>query len=331
MEIFRTLVPVSPSAKKLNYGSKIMFIGSCFSEYIGNKLVETKFSIDNNPFGIVFNPLSISLQLEKLINPIEYTIDNLFLSEDVWCSFDHHSKFSCSDEQACLSTINKRLHESHHNLKSINALYITFGTSYVYYAKDSGKIVSNCHKVPAKDFVRKKMTVQEIVSAYHQLIPQLQKFNPNIHLIFTVSPIRHWKDGAHENQLSKASLLLAIDEICSLYPNTSYFSSYEIVMDDLRDYRFYAEDMLHPNSLAINYIWDRFKECFMEPDTLLLMKEIEKVVQASKHKPFNAKTEAFQSFARQFYDKIQYLKEQYHIPFETEENYFRSFLTGSIN
>ena len=327
MEIFRTLVPVPPSATKLNYRSKIMFLGSCFSEYIGNKLVEAKFSIDNNPFGIVFNPMSVGIQLDKLMNIVEYKMDNLFYNDGVWCSFDHHSRFSNPDKEACLSLINSRLRETHEYLKSADRLFLTFGTSYVYYTNGTERVVSNCHKVPAQEFVRKKVSIQEIVLAYSRLIPQLLAFNPKIQVIFTVSPIRHWKDGAHENQLSKATLLLAIDEICTMFPNASYFPSYEIVMDDLRDYRFYAEDMLHPNSLAINYIWNRFKECYMEPDTVFLMKEIEKVVQASKHKPFNPKTEAFQSFARQFYDKIQYLKGQFQLSFEEEEHYFKSFLS----
>jgi hypothetical protein len=328
MEIFRTLVPVPPSSVKLHYGTRMMLLGSCFSEYIGNKLVETKFIIDLNPFGIVFNPMSIAIQLEKLMDCSEYKSDDLFLNEGVWCSFDHHSRFSGTDIGLCLKTINDRLKGSSQNLKSTEVLFLTFGTSFVYSLKATQQLVSNCHKVPEKEFERKMTTVEDIVLAYNTLIDKLLAFNPNLQIVFTVSPIRHWKDGAHENQLSKATLLLAINQICRSYQNTHYFPSYEIVMDDLRDYRFYAEDMLHPNTLAINYIWNKFKECFMETETALLMKEIEKVIQASKHKPFNIQTETFQSFARQFYDKIQYLKVQYNISFEAEENYFKSFLVA---
>ena len=328
MEIFRTIVPVFPSPIKINYSTKLMLQGSCFSEYIGNKLIESKFLVNNNPFGIVFNPLSIAIQLERLMNPIEYTQDDLFFNEDIWCSFDHHSRFSSYDEAYCLSNINQQLLMSHDFLRKTDLLFLTFGTSYVFYLRGTDRVVSNCHKIPSKEFDRKRAAHQHISSVFSELIPKLQTFNPNLHVVFTVSPIRHWKDGAHDNQLSKANLLLAIDEITNTFQNTSYCPSYELIMDDLRDYRFYAEDMLHPNSLAINYIWERFKECYMKPDTLSLMKEVEKIIQAANHRPFNPKTEAFQSFARQFYDKIQHLKGQYNISFEEEEKYFKSYLTN---
>jgi len=328
MEIFRTLVSPPLSTKKINYSSKVMLLGSCFSDYMADKLVKSKFIVNNNPFGIVYNPLSVNFQLEKLMKGDEYTPDNLFLSDGVWCSYEHHSRFSNIDKEACLENMNQNLQRSRHFLESTDLLFLTFGTSYVYYLKDSNKVVSNCHKIAAREFDRKKVTVQEIVSIYDALIQKLIQFNPNAFVVFTVSPIRHWKDGAHENQLSKAILLLAIEELCGHHPNTIYFPSYEILMDDLRDYRFYAEDMLHPNSVAIQYIWEQVKYSFMLPETLLIMKDVDKIVQARNHRPFSSQTEAFQSFVRQFYEKIQYLKEHYKISFENEEKYFESFLVN---
>jgi hypothetical protein len=305
-----------------------MLMGSCFSEYIGNLLSEARFKIDSSPFGVVYNPLSVKSGLVRLMDPIKYNPEDVFLHEDVWNSFDHHSRFSDVNKETCLTGINERLQNSAQFLKESDFLFLTFGTSYVYLLKAGGKVVSNCHKLPAGEFQRRMVTIDEIVSEYNSLLHQLRSINPNIQVVFTVSPIRHWKDGPHDNQLSKAILLLAIEEICKTHEYTFYFPSYEMMMDDLRDYRFYSDDMLHPNYTAIHYIWQRFKESFMGTDTVSLMKEVEKVVQARHHKPFNPGSEAFQAFAQQFYDKIQFLKEQYKINLLEEENYFKAFFNS---
>jgi hypothetical protein len=325
MELFRTLVPVPVSETKVRYGSQIVMTGSCFSEYIGDKLSEARLTIDNNPFGIVYNPLSVGRGLMRLLEARQYVPDDLFQCEQVWCSFDHHSRFSDPDKGKCLEKINSRLQKASLAVKSADILFLTFGSSYVYWLKSSGEVVANCHKVPAREFDRRRISADDIVKQYDAVLQQLFQVNPGIHVVFTVSPIRHWKDGAHENQLSKATLLLAIDEICRQHKQTLYFPSYEIVMDELRDYRFFDEDMLHPNKIAITYIWGRFKECFMDTETIALMKEVEKIVQATKHRPFNINTDAFQSFARQFYDKVRYLKGQYKIELTDEENYFKQY------
>jgi hypothetical protein len=326
MEIFRTLVTTPSSPFKIDYSSNIMFLGSCFSEYIANKLSDNKFKVDNNPFGIVYNPLSVSLQLEKLLNEYEYTNDQLFLNDGLWCSYDHHGKFSNQDKGLCLTNINTQLQSSRQFLKSANFLFLTFGTSFVYYLKETNNPLANCHKVPAGKFDRIRVSAQEIVKSFEIPFNMLRKLNPGLLLVYTVSPVRHWKDGAHENQLSKATLLLAIEELQHRYPNSLYFPSYELIMDDLRDYRFYAEDMLHPNAMAVNYIWKRFVESFMLPETLSVMKEVDKVVQASKHRPFNPDTKEFQTFVRQSLDKIVNLKNRYNIACEKEELYFRSLI-----
>jgi GSCFA family. len=328
MEIFRTLVPVQPSSVKIDYRTRCMFLGSCFSENIGNKLVDRKFLNDNNPFGIVYNPLSIAAQLERLVSGEEYVSDDLFQREGIWSSFDHHSRFSDVDKISCLELINTRIKESRRNLKDADILFFTFGTSYVYYLKASGKLVSNCHKVPEREFNRTMASVEAIISTYNKLISNLLNYNPKLHIVFTVSPVRHWKDGVHENQVSKAILLLSIHELCKQFSNTSYFPAYELVMDDLRDYRFYAEDMLHPNDQAINYIWQRFKDCYMSQETMVLMKEVEKITQAYHHRPFNPMSESFASFARQTYLKIQNLKESHQIAFNDEEAYFKLYLNN---
>ena len=319
MEIFRTQVLVPKSERKITYQSNIMLIGSCFSEYIGNKLSGFKFNTNNNPFGIVYNPLSVKKSISRLTENRDYFKDDLINRDGVWHSFDHHSRFSSTNPDECIQAINNQLHISSDFLKKTDFLFITFGTSYVYSLVKNNMVVSNCHKLPAKEFHRKRLTVNEIVNEYNELIKQLQSSNPNLQIVFTVSPIRHWKDGAHENQLSKATLLLAIDNICSDFKNVMYFPSYEIIMDDLRDYRFYEEDMLHPNKVAVDYIWNRFKECFTEKGTMSLMKEVEKVMLALKHRPFNPETEQYREFLKQNSDKIKFLKEQYKINFREEE------------
>lgn len=289
-------------------------------------MVDAKFSVDNNPFGIVYNPLSVKLVLDRLMENRSYEREDLFNYEGIWSSFDHHSRFSDVDAAACLAKINDRVGHSSQFLNKAGFLFITFGTSYVYMKKTDGKVVANCHKLPATEFIRRRLTVDEIVAEYSILLEQLFKINPNINIVFTVSPVRHWKDGAHENQLSKAILLLAIDQIVKAFPQTTYFPSYEIVMDDLRDYRFYEEDMLHPNKVAINYIWSRFKEVFMDADTLNLMKEVEKVVLACSHKPFNSQSAQYLSFVTQTLDKIKLLEDQYPISFAQEEAHLLSLL-----
>jgi hypothetical protein len=326
MELFRTIVPVPVSKFKIHYGSNLIMMGSCFSEYIGDKLSAAKFHLDNNPFGVVYNPLSVKNGLDRLIDNHPYSAEELEKHGDVWDSFDHHSRFSDPDKDSCLQKINKRFQESSQNLRSAHVLFLTFGTSYVYKLRSSGKVVANCHKVAASEFERERISAAEIVKEYDDLLKKLWKLNPEIKVVFTVSPVRHWKDGAHNNQLSKATLLLAIDEICQKHERASYFPSYEIVMDELRDYRFFEEDMLHPNKIAVNYIWDKLRESFMQTETMAIMKEIEKITQATKHRPFNPETETFQVFAKQNYEKLKLLVTQYKLDLSEEEKYFKSVI-----
>lgn len=301
-------------------------MGSCFSENIGNHLHEAKFSVDNNPFGIVYNPLSIKRGLTRLMDGNEYSADELQMNHDIWFSFDHHGKFSAMDINVCLSGINDRFRISAQRIQKANFIFFTFGTAYVYYLKSTGQVVSNCHKVQAKEFDRKRISLEEIVEEYVTLITRLRKINPDVCIIFTVSPVRHWKDGAHENQLSKSLLLLATERICSQLDRTFYFPAYELMMDDLRDYRFYDEDMVHPNSVAVGYIWDKFTGSFMEKETISLMKEVDKIVTARNHRPINAESSHYKIFANQMIGKIKQLQERFQLPLHEEEEYFRSIL-----
>ena len=308
---FRTKVKIQESKDKFGYNSKAIMLGSCFVENIGEKLFGYKFDCNVNPFGVIYNPISVGESLKILLENKEFKEEDLNFANDLYFSFSHHSRFSHADANECLHLINTEIKKSSLDLANSDVLYITFGTSWVFELLDLGKIVSNCHKLPAKDFHRYRLEVDEIVNYYKELIISLSVFNPNLKIVFTVSPIRHWKDGAHGNQLSKSTLLLAIDQLVQLFEQVSYFPSYEIVMDELRDYRFYSEDMLHMNSTAVNYIWDRFVDTYMEKSVLDVMKKVEKIVSASNHRPFNPDTISHQEFITRTLHDIEKLQSQY--------------------
>jgi len=291
---FRTEIDFCAKSE-ISYRDNLMFIGSCFSENIGNYFAEYKFRTDINPFGILFNPSSIANAIERLITGTPYAEKELFFHNGLWNSFDHHGSFSHSDKNECLQNINQQLENSADSLKHTTILFVTFGTAWVYKRKDNGKIVANCHKMPENTFVREKLSVEEIVENYSELFSRLKEFNPRIKVIFTVSPIRHKKDGLHENQLSKSTLLLAINELQQKFDFANYFPSYEILMDDLRDYRFYGEDLVHPSAEAIKYIQEKIGNYF-STETKKLMEEIQQILKAENHRPNDANSEQYQKF-----------------------------------
>ena len=310
MQKFRTEIEITESENKFTYKDKLFFIGSCFTENIGNVLHELKFNTEVNPFGVLYNPLSVKNSLEILLRQKEFTEKDLQHNNDLWFSFYHHSSFSDVDKQQCLDKINSKIKTASKHLKECDYLFITFGTSLVYQLKNSGNVVSNCHKLPAKEFKRSMLASCEIYDEYAMLINQLKSINPDIKIILTVSPVRHLKDGAVQNQLSKATLLIAIHQLIEFYENIFYFPAYEIVMDDLRDYRFYGDDMTHPNNMAIKYIWEKFKETYIEKGEFELMKQIQDIVQASNHRPFNTNTETHKKFITNYKNKIEILKRE---------------------
>ena len=280
---FRTEISVQPCDFNISHSCRIAIQGSCFAENIASKMLNAGFSIDLNPFGIAYNPLSLSQNLNRLLNKRLYTTDELFKDNDVYHSFSHHSRFSGTDQNEVLSKINSRLEQSSAFLSTANLLIITLGTAYVFRLQSTGAVVSNCHKLPAKFFTYNRSTIEEIVNEWNDLIVRMQMINPSLRILFTVSPIRHWKDGAHENQLSKSILLLSVNELVRNHSHCSYFPAYEILMDDLRDYRFYTEDMLHPAYQAIDYVWEKFTEAWFDNETLKKAYEFEKINQSLNH------------------------------------------------
>ncbi len=311
MNNFRTEIKVEPFKTKIEHDSKVMFLGSCFADNIGNKFAQCRLPAMVNPFGVIYNPMSVANTLQSIINNKTYNEQGLRFHNDLWLSFDHHSSFSNQSKTDCLQNINNSCSQTHEHLKNSDFLFITFGTAWVYQLKESNQIVSNCHKYPAKSFNRYILNIEEIVTTYKKLLTELLVFNPNFKIIFTVSPVRHWKDGAHGNQISKSTLLMAIDSLCEIFESSHYFPAYELLMDDLRDYRFYADDMLHPNNTAIEYIWSKFENCFLSQNTLEYKKEMLKLEKALNHKPFNPKSESHQLFIKKQIDTIESLMLKY--------------------
>lgn len=308
----------------ISYGSRIMMFGSCFSENIGEKLSQLKFNVSNNPLGILFNPCSILQTIERIASQNPFVLEDLFCSDGVWNSFHLHSKFAQLDAESYLENANHQLVLSHEFMRNATHLFITLGTAWVYEYADNGLIVANCHKEPSERFIRKRLSEEDATQTLQKIIETVQTINPNISVTFTVSPIRHWKDGAHGNQISKATLLLAIDNILRKNPSVHYFPAYEIMMDELRDYRFYAEDLIHPNELAIEYIWEKFRDCRISDKTTEEMKEVRKIVDALNHRPFNPQSEGYQTFKSNTLANLQALKTK--LPFLNFDEEVRKFL-----
>lgn len=296
----------------MSRSQKIMAFGSCFAESIGAYMARYKFDVDLNPFGILYNPLSISSSLCILKERRLFGETDLFRQENMWHSFAHHSRFSHTDLQACLTRINDRIIQSSGMLSRADWLLITWGTAWVYRRAETGAVISNCHKLPSSYFCRERLTPEEIVVAWRSLIADLLQLNPALKFCFTVSPIRHFRDGAHANQLSKSILLLAADRLCCDFPeNCFYFPSYEIVMDELRDYRFYDADMVHPSEQAVAYIWERFGQCFFSDRTRQENEAWEKVLKLLHHRPISPDAGTCRNFAEQTLMKLQDFHRKY--------------------
>lgn len=316
---FRKVVDIPHSNLDINHQSKLMIFGSCFAENTGKLLIDNRFRAEVNPFGVLFNPASICQAINILLDEVEFNESDIINYEDTFLSFLHHSAFSDTNKNVFLDRINTKRIEATKSLKESDIYFITFGTSYIYSRKDNNQIVANCHKFPASYFNRRRLDTDEIVSSWETLINKIKTINSEAKFLFTVSPIRHWKDGAHNNQLSKSILLLAIDKLKEIFPDIHYFPSYEIVLDELRDYRFYAKDMLHPNEIAIEYIWERFSDTYHSVETKSIIKQWNNIRQAIEHRPFNAEGNDYKHFLRQTLLKLNDFKSRYPY-FECEKD-----------
>jgi len=290
-EVFPDFFP-----EKISYNSKSIFIGSCFTEHIGKKMDNLKFPVLINPFGVIYNPASVSKSLEIMLNPYIFEEKHLMLFNEKWISLLHHGRFSDINSGEVLKVINSEIALAGEYLKQSAVIFITFGTAWVYKHKKTNQVVANCHKIPSSEFEHYLLTVSDIVETYGSLLTDLKNKFAHLKVVFTVSPVRHWKDGATNNQISKSILFVALHELMTQFDFVSYFPSYEIIMDDLRDYRFYADDLFHPNQLGIEYVWEKFKTCYLDTQALNLAEKVDKILKAIAHKPFYPKTKAYLNF-----------------------------------
>jgi len=311
MNDFLTQVQIVKPPFEITYRSNLFFIGSCFSDYIGKKMRELQFHVCTNPFGVIYNPLSIASNLELLVEKVCFTEDDLSFYNELWFSYTHYTLFSHPDKETCLRNINASFSEAKEFLFKADLLFITLGTSWIYRLRENGNVVANCHKQPASRFERSLLTVEQSYEALKLCIEKIRNINSDIKFVFTVSPIRHWKDGAIGNQRSKAALILAITELQDRLENIYYFPAYEIFMDELRDYRFYAADMLHPSESAQNYIWERFNESFISHDDMIILRNVEKIISSLEHKPRFPDTGAYRNFKQSVHKKIQELSKKF--------------------
>ncbi|WP_284651421.1 GSCFA domain-containing protein [Flavobacterium terrisoli] len=305
---FTTKVPVAAYNNPIDYQSRILSLGSCFAENMSEKFAYFKFQIAINPFGIVFNPVSIEKLIDRVVNQRLFTEADIFFHNELWHCYEVHSELSHPDKDFFLDRLNQILGELHHQIFKFSNCIITFGTAWVYRYNDSGQIVANCHKVPQKEFTKEILSPETIQQSIQNTIALIQKVNPDSQFIFTVSPVRHLKDGFAENQRSKAHLITAIHNLTAQY---NYFPSYEIMMDELRDYRFYAEDLLHPSQTAIDYIWERFSEHYVSADCFGVMQEVDNIQKGLAHRPFNPNTASHQQFVASITQKIAKLRAQF--------------------
>jgi hypothetical protein len=325
---FRTEINPLKSELQIEHKDSVITFGSCFAENISEYFQFYRFNVMKNPFGVLYNPVSVLNAVKSLEEQKVFSEEDLVYHQDEWHSFYHHSDFSNHKKEECLNSINDRIKSAAEFARKANVIIITFGTSFVFKHIKKDIIVSNCHKIPSSQFTRFRLSLQETIENINSIVDIISRLNREVEIIFTVSPVRHWRDGAVENQLSKATLLLAVNSVVNSSSNCFYFPSYEIVMDELRDYRYYETDMLHPNKLATDYIWEKFSETHFSEKCLSAINEIKVIAEARMHRPRNIHSEAHQKFLKKQIKLIDQLELKYgHLNLEEDKNYFREQLT----
>jgi hypothetical protein len=323
----RTTFNIEAPPFRIGYDDSVMLIGSCFASSIGEQLARGRMSVMVNPAGNVYNPVSVCNTLNNILDGKEFGTDDLHFHDGMWHSFYHYTDFSSEDPIKTLDRINRKLAEASLFLKKASYLIITFGTARIFRLKKTGIVVSNCHKIPSGQFVSELLTVSEIVTLMNQELDRLSDLFPGLKVIFTISPVRHLKDGAHGNQVSKSVLFLAVEELLGHSSIPQYFPAYELLMDDLRDYRFYDNDMTHPSESAINYIWEAFSGCYFEDATLKLWNEAVKITKARSHRFLSDSNTKKRDFALKMLSLIsEFEKKTPSINFSDEKSYFLDLL-----
>ena len=303
MEFF-TQFKIPQSKIEIDYKSSILSLGSCFAENIGEKLQNHLFNCLINPFGILFHPLAIERNLLQIIQKKEISSSEILFHNEQYLSLHTHSSMNKSSKEEFMEQYHLTLQNSHLFLKNATHLIITLGTSWVYEYLETNEIIANCHKLPQSKFSKKLLTVEIVKKSLENIINIIHDFNPNLQIIFTISPVRHFKDGFMENTQSKSHLITALYEITENQQHTTIFPAYEIMLDELRDYRFYKTDYQHPNEQAIQYIWEKFQNTFCNENTKSTIQKVAQIQKDLKHKPFNENSESHQKFLNQLQEKI---------------------------
>jgi hypothetical protein len=300
----RTELQLRPAKNTIDHHSRILLIGSCFSDHVSARLSRSGFDILANPHGILFNPESIKNAILDCLTTRTYSTSDLLFNGEQWVSLAHHGKFSDPDPEVTINRINKNIKQARDFLEQCSHLIVTLGTSWVYRKRKENRIVANCHKIPQREFEKELLTAEQILGGLTEMITQVREVNSSIRFIFTVSPVRHLRDGIVENTLSKARLHEAVAELTQ-EDTVHYFPSYEIMMDDLRDYRFYESDMIHPNKTAIDYIWEKFSDAWVKPSCKDLMKRVESVYRSLEHRPLNPRSGRHEEFMQKIEKEIE--------------------------
>ncbi|CAM4076119.1 MULTISPECIES: GSCFA domain-containing protein [Flavobacterium] len=311
---FRTSIPIRKTSIPIDYQSKIISLGSCFAENIGKKFNYFKFQNSVNPFGIIFNSVSLEKVITRSVTKHYFTEKDVFFHNDLWHCYEVHSELSNPNRDSFLKQLNELIDATHTQLREVTHCSITLGTSWVYLFNATNEVVANCHKVPQKQFSKQLLSIHEVETSLQNIVSLVTAVNPNCSFIFTVSPVRHIKDGFVENNVSKAHLISAIHNSLNtehLKENANYFPSYEIMMDELRDYRFYTEDMLHPNTIAVDYIWEQFKKGYISEASFSTMEEVSTIQKALAHRPFNPNSESHLKFIENTQRKISNLQSEF--------------------
>jgi len=294
---FRTTVKTGENRGWLHHSYSVVLLGSCFSDNIGSKMNGALINVMVNPMGTLYNPLSIARGVQRLIESRPIAGQELFMQSGVWNSYDFHSRYSMPDKQVTIDRMNQRIEQGHKALQQAQLLTVTLGTAIVYRLKSTGEVVANCHKVPQHEFERKMAPMSELTQALNTMLTQLHEFNPELKIILTVSPIRHIADGLDTNSLSKATLRVAIQEVIARHTDyCDYFPAFEIMMDDLRDYRFYSSDMVHPSDVAVEYIWQVFQATYLDDRSALAVARCERIHKRLQHRPMSANRETVDRF-----------------------------------
>ncbi|CAL1517508.1 GSCFA domain-containing protein [Chitinophaga sp. MM2321] len=320
---FHLSFPVAPLEPAIRYSDELLLMGSCFAEEIGEKLQEHRFNTVINPHGILYNPLSITRALTTYLDGKIYTKEDLFQHNDTWNSWDHHSRFSALTADAALDGINAAQATAMRSMEQADWLILTLGSAHAYVLKENNRIVGNCHKVPATAFYKRMLTAEEVITALDNVMHRLFFRNRKINILFTVSPVRYIRDGVVENNLSKAILLQAVHHLVNKFSRLYYFPAYELVIDDLRDYRFYKDDMVHPNATAVNYVWEQVVKACINTGDQALLHTITELNRAAQHRPFNPRSSQHQQFMRTYADKVKLLMEAHpHLKLDDLMKYF---------